>query len=540
MKGMFKRALAGVAAAALAVTGFALGAGAANAAPANQTITITAGNNGGEVAGHTFTYVQIASYVDGDKDQIVTNPDVIEQVRTAVRNTYTDVDDVTIPNNFNNIDPLVWAQGVSGKAMGDNSKFPWTSDALSRKFADELVTAGLPGTVSEPAGATSGSVIAEDEATSVSINGLDGGLFLITDDATNGLPMLVGTLNNELKQDGEIVVKNQNAPSAPTKTRVNENGDPVESKTVTEGETLHFAIKGSVPSTTGLETASYTFSDYADEGLTIDLTSIALSAGNTGEFKQFVKGDDYTVNPDQDEIAGTGVDADKATFTVTLTKAGLDKIQQYAGQALTLTYDAKVTDADQPLSNKATVTTDGDPSDPDIEHLSSTPVEFTKVGEKGAALTGVKFSIAVAEDHVNDTPAIPQGYQKTATSDNGKVRFEGLADGYYTITEGTPLEGYLNTGLSFTVKIKTTWNEEGTEVVSRSVTVVDESESHLPFQADYELVTTDKEGKITNITQLPLTGAAGTMLFTVLGLLIAGAGALVYMKSRSVKHALRG
>ena len=45
---------------------------------------------------------------------------------------------------------------------------------------------------------------------------------------------------------------------------------------------------------------------------------------------------------------------------------------------------------------------------------------------------------------------------------------------------------------------------------------------------------------VENITQLPLTGAAGTMLFTVLGLLIAGAGALVYMKSRSVKHMLRG
>ena len=45
---------------------------------------------------------------------------------------------------------------------------------------------------------------------------------------------------------------------------------------------------------------------------------------------------------------------------------------------------------------------------------------------------------------------------------------------------------------------------------------------------------------IRNVTQLPLTGAAGTALFTVLGLLIAGAGALVYMKSRNVKHALRG
>ena len=36
------------------------------------------------------------------------------------------------------------------------------------------------------------------------------------------------------------------------------------------------------------------------------------------------------------------------------------------------------------------------------------------------------------------------------------------------------------------------------------------------------------------------TSAAPTALFTMLGLLIASAGALVYMKSRNVKHALRG
>ena len=45
---------------------------------------------------------------------------------------------------------------------------------------------------------------------------------------------------------------------------------------------------------------------------------------------------------------------------------------------------------------------------------------------------------------------------------------------------------------------------------------------------------------VKSITELPLTGAAGTALFTVLGLLIAGAGALVYMKSRSVERMLRG
>ena len=65
-------------------------------------------------------------------------------------------------------------------------------------------------------------------------------------------------------------------------------------------------------------------------------------------------------------------------------------------------------------------------------------------------------------------------------------------------------------------------------------------------QDAFKLASQDSQTKaitvtnVRNITELPLTGAAGTMLFTVLGLLIAGAGALVYMKSRSVKHALRG
>ena len=52
--------------------------------------------------------------------------------------------------------------------------------------------------------------------------------------------------------------------------------------------------------------------------------------------------------------------------------------------------------------------------------------------------------------------------------------------------------------------------------------------------------TTVSVKNVKSVTQLPLTGAAGTALFTVLGLLIAGAGALVYVKSRNVKHALRG
>ena len=37
---------------------------------------------------------------------------------------------------------------------------------------------------------------------------------------------------------------------------------------------------------------------------------------------------------------------------------------------------------------------------------------------------------------------------------------------------------------------------------------------------------------VKNVTQLPLTGAAGTTLFTVVALLVAGAGVTVALKSR--------
>ena len=41
---------------------------------------------------------------------------------------------------------------------------------------------------------------------------------------------------------------------------------------------------------------------------------------------------------------------------------------------------------------------------------------------------------------------------------------------------------------------------------------------------------------VKSITQLPLTGAAGTTLFTVVALLVAGAGVTVAVKSRQRTH----
>lgn len=117
------------------------------------------------------------------------------------------------------------------------------------------------------------------------------------------------------------------------------------------------------------------------------------------------------------------------------------------------------------------------------------------------------------------------------TTENVKGVFvlQGLkASTTYTVVETGVPDGY-NGQFKGSFTFKTAANAEG--AISE-------------FTGDaYKLAEQDKDGKITvvnvkNITELPLTGAAGTALFSVIGLLIAGAAVTVFAKSRSTKRAL--
>lgn len=542
MKGTLKRALAGLAAAALAVMGLAGLAGAASAAPADQTITITDGGaNNGVIDGHSFKYVQIASYTadeDGKYTMLNTVKDpsaVYDAVVAAVNRVFGAG---SVPKS--GVDPLVWAQGVSGNEMGNNSAFPWTDDSRSRQFAQYLVDTLNNQSVWTTAGTASSD--------SLQINGLDGGLYLIVDttqnvtDATETLPMLVGTQNDDMKQwaaTGTVVVKNQ--PNAVTKTVVGANNN-----TVTQGQQVEFAIEGKVPATAGADgDYAYVFTDYANGGIEIDLDSVKVCYGQSDPMAELTEGftvavDGVTATEGQ-KVTGSESNtvvtptAD-ATFTLSIPKATLDGIQSAAGQPLVVKYTATVTTTVTTVDNWATVTSGENTSTPGhAPTLTTADLSFTKVGENGAKLNNVQFTIA----RKDGTP-LPNDYPTTVTSVNGgMVTFPNLADGTYTITETDKTDDdYLDLGLSFDVTITTT---DGVAEIK----VIGESASKWAG-LNYDLVTQDDTSgaitvqNITNITQLPLTGAAGTMLFTVLGLLIAGAGVTVYMKSRSVKHALRG
>ena len=83
----------------------------------------------------------------------------------------------------------------------------------------------------------------------------------------------------------------------------------------------------------------------------------------------------------------------------------------------------------------------------------------------------------------------------------------------------------------FTIEV--TIAEDG--VVTYNLTQ-DNNQLGLANTASVDKTTIIKVKNVKSITQLPLTGAAGTTLFTVVALLVAGAGVTVAVKSRQRMH----
>ncbi|KAA8831240.1 LPXTG cell wall anchor domain-containing protein [Bifidobacterium tissieri] len=115
-------------------------------------------------------------------------------------------------------------------------------------------------------------------------------------------------------------------------------------------------------------------------------------------------------------------------------------------------------------------------------------------------------------------------------SSQGSVIVQALTEGTYTVEEIKAADDYLQTALpSFTVTI----GKDGTV----SAYDVDTNDTWGLVDGDTTNGVTVKNVK--SITQLPLTGAAGTILFSAVGVLLAAAAGTVFLKSRSTKRALR-
>lgn len=529
MKGMFKRALAGVAAAALVATGLALGVGSANAVGAVEsspaTFTFTAAT-AEQLTDRTVNVYKIGDYVryGAEPDAVygVQAPTGLDGViRDALRSAVVgETPAVTVPTAG---DPMTWA--VQEGLLNQSADRPWSA-GTTRKFAEALAALAAAGSLTPVAPTPTLSAVTEvpdgsGDGQYQATMTLPAGIYLIVDTTlesesiTQAVPMIVysGVVDGDTLTDitqGQAVNFKNTKNTLPTKQG---NKD-----TVSVGDTITYTLSQTLPNPAP---EAFQFNDVPSIGLTVCEESGFTVEANDVPLEE----DAYTV----DLAALTDRKGDGQSIFI----VKFNDPSAYAGQTITVTYTATVNDqaygadgAGSTVSNKL-VNNDGT-----VEYVYDESklygFGFTKVDSNGDPLSGATFTLTAVSPTV-----LPAGYTHTTSTsadETGRVSFSGLAAGTYQVEEtGTP-NGYMDMNLTFTVTIE---DADGDGVAT---VTFGEDTWGLVDGTDPDNVTVTN---VENVTQLPLTGAAGTALFTVLGLLIAGIGVLAYVKSRSVRSALR-
>lgn len=397
-------------------------------------------------------------------------------------------------------DLMAWALAEGVLSVDNSADGAWNNSA-SRKFVESLkTTTDKLGTVQKV------DLGAVANGTSATVQ-LPAGLYLFVDAdysvgtneaATPSIAILVGSgrVENRVLKDpsAEATVEIKNQTTTVSKT--------VSAATASAGQKVTYTITSKVPQNTQYYSDyGYTYTDTPSAGQTVHLDSLKVTVGGS----DLNKGKDYTVAEDKN-----------GKFTVNITSIK----QQNAGDEIVVTYDAEVTEAE--ATGRKAVTNTVALSDNGAKATASTSItngqfSFTKTDAQGKALAGAEFKIE-GQNGVS-TPSTA-----TATSDsNGTVTFKGLADGTYKVTETNVPAGFQqNLKAAFTVTIA---NGKAVKYAGADIW-------GLAPSAEVSGNYTYKVKNVKNVTQLPLTGAAGTTLFTVVALLVAGAGVAVALKSR--------
>ena len=496
-----RKLFAGIAAAATLLGGMALGAASAQAdgtvVDSTATFTFTADK------AEQLTKRRLSFYKIGDYVQYGTGTSAGYGVQTneANKNAVNTALGRTLGASYNkeNVDNL--AAALADRLLDQEPTRPW-AEGNTRKFAEALVQQrNLVAVTTAP----------EFTVTGISATvALPAGIYLVVDntDATAGVTKAVPMIVSSGEVENGVLTNPTKATTVNFKnSAVEEPSKTVSATSVSVGETLTYTLTGHVANP---KPEAFVFRDIPSVGLTVKADSFSA----TVEGRSVVFANYFTTDFDSlSDYKGNGTNE----FTVTVIPAMLADL---AGKTIVVTYKAVVNSEamdDNDVSNKL-VKND---SSYDTVTTKLFSFSFSKRDNDNKALAGATFKLSVADGQTGVLPTMNgQEYGTTQISDNnGNVTFSGLKAGTYTVTETQAPQGYMGTFLpSFTVTI---------------------DENGVTFGEDaFGLVDTSKKTvkNIKSITQLPLTGAAGTTLFTVVALLVAGAGVTVAVKSRQRTH----
>lgn len=321
------------------------------------------------------------------------------------------------------------------------------------------------------------------------------------------------------------VTENTTVALKAEKTTVEKEADKA---TAAVGETVNYTVTSKVPNVVGYDSYTFVVTDTLSKGLTLDENSIKVTLGGA-EYTAWTK----NVTPNGDGTTTLTVTFDPTEF------AGLtDKI----GEELKVTYSATLNkDAATILdnTNEVKITYSNDPktdgkgeTTPDIVHVYTYKIDFTKKNTAGETLPGAKFVLKLADgtyatfdDNGVFTGTVATQEEATVlTSDaNGKVAISGLKKGTYTLVETKAPDGYSVPNFEFTFTIDQKLKADGTlDTATFDYTtdvnnttakgyMTDSTSTSASFAID---VLNAKEGS------LPTTGGIGTTIFTVVGIAV--------------------
>ena len=515
-----RKLFAGIAAAATLLGGMALGATSAQADDAagtpvtgEATFTFTA-ETAEQLTNANLKAYKIGDYVQYGSDEnvaygVVTNSANKNAVDSALKTA-----GVATTNDQDNL-----AAALNTGALDISTTRPWNSPDKTRKFANALeseneLTNGTSVTFGTPTGS--------DENEYSATVSLPAGIYVFIDSAvatgsvTKAIPMIVasGTVNAEKK-----VLTN---PTAAATVNMKNTNNPGKTKEVNKtsaaiGDTLTYTLTGSIANPAPTE---FKFADKPGKGLTIKANSFQFFTEDANKTRHPESADNFHVAL-TDDFKGNG----NATFDVKVNDPST-----YAGKKIVVTFEAVIND-EADVENG--VVNELDNYGTSVQAPTTFgKFDFTKVDPDGKGIKDVTFQVKDGDTTLYFVKQKDGSYKKAAsattsgatadvkTGADGKLSFTGLdKNKIYTVTETVRAsDAYLNIMPSFTVSFS---KEDGSAVLTAT-------------SDPWGLVNTSEKTvkNIKSITQLPLTGAAGTMLFTVVALLVAGAGVTIAIKSR--------
>lgn len=537
MKSLMKRVFA---AAAAIATVFGLAATTVATANAADNATLTVSTTDAKFAGKTVNaYKMFSATVSGDGGSKAVSYTLTDTWKPFfMDSTASGLNGATDANVNDKANEYV------SELAGDNLVAFATKASNWAQTQAKNITADKTATVS--AGATNGNYTA-------TFTGLDYGYYVVAVPGAT-LANTSGQYATLVSVDSTNVNANIKGSLPTVDKKVQVNGNDADTADAKIGDTLTFTLTSTIPDMSAYDTYTFNFKDTLSKGLTYgDITSVTVE----GVDAPLVKDTDYTVTT-------TPAAAGNTLLTVGMTDFK-NKQQTNAGKKITVTYTATLNEnavvGGAGNVNSATIQYSNDPSstgtgesEPDKVRVFTygfTVDKYTGDNYNDAAtrLAGAEFTLTAKGDtsaikfvQVNAGSATEDAVYRVAkagetagttttitTPANGKVVFQGLKNGEYTLTETKAPAGYNK--LASAIGVKVNGSNDGTDTTNATVTITYDNNNGSDYDqtaSNGVIPVQNKSGAI-----LPGTGGMGTIAFTVIGVLVIALGVAWTLKRKN-------